>query len=98
MEEKPRHMIRSHGTLHVSGIKWYKLKFLFIPEAMSEKKWIRTMGLWPSGCDVGLKIRRSGVRFPVLAMCRSVANFVFHTSLVHPAVMGIWCTDARLGQ
>ena len=32
--------------------------------------------IWPSGQGIGLKIRRSGVRFLVLAMCRCQANFV----------------------
>ena len=35
---------------------------------------------------------RFGVRFP--EKCQ--ANFVFHTGLVYPAIMGTWYTDPRL--
>ena len=31
--------------------------------------------------------------------CEEVwANFVFHTALVHPAIMVTWCTGSRLDQ
>ena len=47
----------------------------------------------------GLKIRRSGLRFPSLAMCRSVGqNLIFRTPSVQPAIIGIRCTDPRLDQ
>ena len=42
--------------------------------------------MWQSG-----KIRRSGVRCPVLTMCRSIGQTIFHTASVHSAVMGTWC-------
>ena len=37
--------------------------------------------MWPSGEGVGLKIRRSGIRFPVLAMCRNVGQTSYSTHL-----------------
>ena len=55
--------------------------------------------MWPSGQGIGLKIRKVWVLIPSAGhvyKCR--ANFVFHTALVHPAVMGTWFTEPRLDQ
>ena len=46
-----------------------------------------------------LDSRSEGLRLdyqylPCLEVCQ--ANFTFHTTLVHQAVMGTWCTDPRL--
>ena len=47
--------------------------------------------MWPSGWDVGLKIKRSSVT-TVGNAYKWQANFSFHSTSAYSAVMGAWWT------
>ena len=49
--------------------------------------------------DKALDSRSEGLEFDSQCWpCVEVSGKLFHTALLYPAVMGIWCTDPRLNQ
>ena len=78
----------------VFSFSFPRLGSVWIPPAY-DSSFAEFRSMWPRDYGVELKIRRSGVRFSLSVMCRSVrqTSHSIYTASAHPAVMGTWWNE-----